>query len=225
MITPVLQTPIPLDPVRQQITPTPPIDPPAPPRPADQPLQASESTKDKFNPNTNDDRNRRDQALEDQQRVETANKLRSAYLRLKDLKREAGAAADSGNASLAKEIAGEAATVAATIPVNVGIIALDAQEAARVAQQTATKAETTDDAAMNVPAALDIARAGLGSAKDVVEIAAEVPHHPVADRIAINEMRQQVLGAMADVEAIAGNVAADTPQVASPSADHIDMQA
>ncbi|MTJ80114.1 MAG: hypothetical protein F8N37_03690 [Telmatospirillum sp.] len=228
MITPVQQTPIPLDPIRQQITPTLPIEPPPPPRPADTPVQPGDSTQDNFSSRDGDGKNRRGQALDDQQKAETANKLRNAYLRLKDLKREADAAAASGNAALARDLAAEAANVASTIPASVGIMgqgpAATSESAkpfvASAGGPSPAKDETTTP---DLPAVLDIARAGLGSAKETVDIAANVPTQPVADRIAINEMRQQVLTAMANVETIANQTSSSEP--APVTTGHIDLKA
>jgi len=53
---------------------------------------------------------------------------------------------------------------------------------------------------------IDIARAGLGTARDVVDTAASIPSHPAADRASINGYKLTVLEAMAGVEAIAARV-------------------
>lgn len=219
MLTPLQQTPIPLDPVRQQITPIPPIAPLPPARPADLPIQANETAQDKFDRNSSADSGRQDQALEDQQRAETASKLRTAYLRLNELQREASAAVAAGDASLARELAGEAANVAQTIPANVGFIETAAQQ---IKAQGTSKAEVED--LVNVPAALDLARAGLGTAKDVVDTVASAPQHPLPDRIAIVDMRHQVLDAMASVEEIATRYA-DSQTSAPDNAVHVDLNA
>lgn len=220
MITPLQQTPLPLDPVRQQITPTPPVEPPPPLRQPDTPVQASDSSQDTFNQTSEDNRDNRHAAdLTAQQRIETFGKLRSAYLRLNELQREAGAALASGNASLAKELAAEAAGVAQTIPASVGFLQMTSQ----VSTASPASDSTTE---VDLPASFDIARAGLGAAKDVIETAASIPYHPVADRIAINGMRHQVLDAMAGVENIAAQAAAF--QAAAAPAEktaHVDFKA
>jgi hypothetical protein len=224
MLTPLQQTPIPLDPVRQQITPTPPLEPPAPQRLADVPIQAADRPQDKFNPKNDKRGGRRDQAQEDRQRAETANKLRSAYLRLNELQQQAGAAFAAGDAMRAKELAAEAAQVAQTIPSNVGIIELQAQE--NSIGNAANAAGEDELPALDMPAALDLARAGLGAAKTVVDSAADIPHHPVEDRIAIGGMKHQVLTAMADVETIAARVSdAQPPVVTFSRTGHIDVRA
>jgi hypothetical protein len=233
MITPLQQTPIPLDPIRQQITPTTvPIEPPPPPPPTQMPVQASDATQDKFDPQSGDDRNRRGQGLDDRQKAEYASKLRTAYLRLKDLKREADAAAASGDAALARDLAAEAANVASTIPATVGIIEESSRwEPVQSSPSTATTAGTAAATAdptpveMDVSSALGIARDGLGSAKDTVDIAAGVPRQPVVDRLAINEMRQQVLTAMASVETIATRASDTTAQATVGTNAHVDVRA
>ncbi len=215
MITPLQQTPIPLDPMRQQITPTPPVAPPPPPRQPDAPVKAADSSQDRFSQTSEDNRDNQHAAdLTAQQRTETFGKLRSAYLRLHELQHEANAALASGNASLAKELASEAAGVAQTIPASVGILQLSFQESA-----PAVPAE------IDLPTSFEIARAGLGAAKDVVESAASIPYHPIEDRIAINAMRHQILDAMAGVENIAAKMAAHpTAPVAAEKPQHIDLK-
>ncbi|PKU21607.1 hypothetical protein [Telmatospirillum siberiense] len=219
MITPVQQTPLPLDPIRQQITPTPPVAPPPPPSLAETPIRAADSSQDKFSPE--DDGNRDEQRsndLTEQQRNETVGKLRSAYLRLHELQREANTAYASGNATRAKELASEAAGVAQSIPASVGFL----QPAVAVLSQGS-------EGISSVAATFDVAREGLSTAKDVVDTAASIPYHPVADRIAINGMRLQVLDAMAGVEDLAAKTA---EAVAAASADtltalnqHLDVKA
>lgn len=220
MITPVQQTPIPLDPMRQQITPAPPIAPPAPARLPDTPVQAADSAQDKFNPKSEDNRGQQyEQELTDQQRTDTMSKLRAAYLRLHELQHDVNSAFAAGDASRAKELAAEAAEVAQTIPASVGILQLSAQD--NESAPSASGGGNGSDAPQTT--SFDIARAGLGAAKEVIEIAASIPYHPVEDRIAINGMRHQILDAMAGVEDIAAKVAA--PIAAPEDTPHIDFKA
>jgi hypothetical protein len=220
MLSPLQQTPLPLDPVRQQITPTPPVAPPAPPGPAETPVKAADSSQDKFNPKSQDERSsRQEQALTEQQRADIVSKLRNAFLRLNELQREANAAVTAGDASHAKALAAEAAEVAQTIPASVGILQLVAQESASSRSQSL---QTGDNSSLST---FDIARVGLGTAKDVVETAASIPYHPIADRIAIDGMRHQILDAMAEVEAIASTAAAPRATVQTDGAQHIDVKA
>jgi hypothetical protein len=219
MITPLQQTPLPIDPIRQQITPTPPIAPPAPPGLAETPVKAADNAQDKFNAKDQQDQNnRRRQALTEEQRAETIGKLRNAYLRLTELQREADAAVTAGNASYAKELAAQAADVAQTIPASVGIL--------QAAEQSAPQSPSESDNGGSVMSTFDIARAGLGTAKDLIEMVASIPYHPIADRIAIDSMRHQVINAMADVETIASNAAATLLAVArTVDPRHIDVKA
>ncbi|HXP95727.1 MAG TPA: hypothetical protein VN809_03380 [Telmatospirillum sp.] len=220
MLSPLQQTPLPLDPVRQQITPTPPVAPPAPPGPAETPVKAADSSQDKFNPKSQDERSsRQEQALTEQQRAEIVSKLRNAFLRLNELQREASAAVTAGDASHAKALAAEAAEVAQTIPASVGILQLVAQESASSRSQSI---QTGDNSALST---FDIARVGLGTAKGVVDAAASIPYHPIADRIALDGMRHQVLDAMAEVEAIASTATSSRATVQADSAQHIDVKA
>ena len=53
---------------------------------------------------------------------------------------------------------------------------------------------------------IDVARAGLGTARDVVDTAASIPSHPAADRASIIGYKRTVLEAIAGVEAIAARV-------------------
>jgi hypothetical protein len=219
MITPLQQTPLPLDPMRQQITPAPPIAPPPPPRQPDTPLQATDSSQDKFDSKSGDgSSDQRDAERLDQQRTSSEGKLRSAYLRLHELQREVSSALASGSASLAKALAAEATEVAQSIPANVGVIQVSAQEST---QQMPPDDTTT----LSLSASFDIARDGLGTARDVVESAASIPYHPVADRIAINAMRQQVLEAMAGVEHIAAMAAAAQTGASAEAVPRLDVKA
>ncbi len=210
MLTPVQQTPLPLEPARQQITPTPPVEPPPPMPVAQAPLQPPSNPQDQFNPQSGSGgRSPQDRAQEDQQQAETAGKMRLAWARLNQLQELATEAASSGNAHRAMEVAMEAAAVASDIrdlasglPI-ISVGAIDAV-AEQLAQQQSSGGGTSAAAA---PTILDSARAGLGTAKNVVDMAASVPYHPVEDRIAINGLRHQVLDAMAGVEAIAARIA------------------
>lgn len=209
MITPLQQTPLPLDPVRQQITPTPPIAPPPPPSLPDTPVSAADSSQDKFDPQDEESRDEgQGSQLTDQQRGETLGKLRSACLRLHELQREATSAFASGNASLAKELAAEATEVAQSIPASVGFLQPTSSELTQMAT-------LNGESASRLPATFDVARDGLGAAKDVVDTAAGIPYHPVEDRIAINSMRHQVLDAMAGVEDLATKAAEALARVKS----------
>lgn len=234
MLTPVQATPIPLEPARQQLTPPLPEPPPPPPPQAEMPLQASDTPQDKFEQDGGQWKNREDQAQQDQQRAEAVGKMRLAWARLNELRMQAGAALRAGDAARAKVVAQEAAMVASDIRdlatslpvVNVGAIQAAADQLAQLPQQSNLAASAVPaPVTIDVPAALDTARAGLGTAKEVVDTAASIPYHPVEDRIAITAMRHQVMDAMAGVEAVAAKVAdANTPPTRSP-AGQIDIKA
>jgi hypothetical protein len=224
MLTPVQQTPLPLDPARQQITPSPPVAAPAPPRAADVPVQPSTAPKDKFNPK-DADRGSSGQyrARDNQKRAAIAGKLRAAYQRLIQLQTSAWAALKAGDAQWAKEAAQEAAYVATTIyetatalPVSdIDSIVLEANRL--VSSSAATGGDSSGSSSFSagdsnagdtsVPTSLDIAWAGLGVAKDVMDTAASVPTQPFEDRVAISAMKKTVLGAMAGVETFAAKLA------------------
>jgi len=76
---------------------------------------------------------------------------------------------------------------------------------------------------------LDIARSGLGAAKDVVDTAAAVPQQPIENSRAIDSYMNTVMDAMAGVEAIASTAsdtaAAQTAASAASSSGHIDINA
>lgn len=71
---------------------------------------------------------------------------------------------------------------------------------------------------------IDLARAGLGTARDIVDTAASIPSHPAADRASISGYKQTVLNAMAGVEAIAARLLGVNTATAA-SSTLIDIQA
>lgn len=234
MLIPVQQTPIPFDPARQALTPPPPPEPPPPPRPADVPIQAGDTPQDQFSANANG-RGSGQSPADDQQRAAAADKLRSAYARLTQLQIDATAALQSGDAGRAKEVAQEAAqvaefirTTAYTLPMsNVGAIQAAADQLASHVQLGSAGGQlpALEGGGSGVTAALDTARAGLGTAKTVVDTAASLPHHPEPDRLEINVLRKQVIDAMASVEAIAAAFAGPSQPSGSLSKTHVDIRA
>ncbi len=227
MLTPVQQTPLPLEPARQQITPTPPVEPPPPMPVAQAPLQPSANNQDQFDPQTGTGgRSPQDRAQEDQQQAESASKMRVAWARLNQLQELATEAASSGDANRAKEVALEAAAVASDIrdlAAGLPIVSVGAIDV--VADQLAQKQLAADGSTVDIASTLDAARAGLGTAKNVVDTAASIPYHPVEDRIAINGLRHQVLDAMAGVEAIAAQVADASTPLRPAAAARYDIKA
>ena len=71
---------------------------------------------------------------------------------------------------------------------------------------------------------IDLARAGLGAAYEVVDTAASLPSHAAPDRATINGYKQTVLAAMAGVEALAARVLGVSPAPSS-GATIIDIRA
>jgi len=71
---------------------------------------------------------------------------------------------------------------------------------------------------------IDLARAGLGTAYDVVDTAASLPSHAAPDRATINGYKQTVLAAIAGVEALAARVRG-VSAAPSSAASVIDIRA
>jgi hypothetical protein len=236
----VQQSPLPFDPARQQFTPPQPVVSPSPPRPAEVPVQATATPKDKFSKNQGDQGDDSGKAYDNQQQAATAGKLRAAYLRLTELQREAAAALNAGNAKRAKEVAQEAAEVAQSIhaqtsamPISdLGAIEVQADQmiassssGGSAAAPASSGSSTGSTVTITVSGVIDLARDGLGTAKDVVDTASMLPQHPIEDRIALSGMRQTVLAAMAGVEAIAAKVAEQAAQgSASKASNRIDIR-
>jgi len=232
MLTPIQNSPLPLEPVRQQITPQVPVQAPAPPPVAEVPVQASANPKDKFTPNDGG-RNSggRDSGEEQQQQSQIADQLRAAYEQLTQLQQAAAQALEAGDAQRAKEVAQQAAQVANTIQSTVGLIpnadfgaiAVAAQQQLQDSQSQSVSGGGTS---LDVPAALDTARAGLGTAMSVVNSATSVPGQPTQNLTALDGMRRQVLDAMAGLEAVAARiVSVRTVSSGSGSTTHVNIVA
>lgn len=80
------------------------------------------------------------------------------------------------------------------------------------------------DTAVSPGTVIELARASLGTARDIVDTAASIPSHPVADRVSISGYKQTVLQAMAGVEAIAARLLGVTT-ASSSSPGRIDIRA
>lgn len=188
MLGPLQQFPMPIDPLRQQMTPPVPTPPPQVVVPPGlQPLPPGDSGKDQFSrkqEEQSEDAAERE-ARRQQQRQEALRAYNSAWARLYALQQIARSALGQGDGPQAREAAVEAAAVAISI------------------RDLANELPGVSAGAIDVPAALDSARSGVSAAKDVVDIATSYPAHPVEDRIAINGARHQVIEAMAGVEAVA----------------------
>ncbi len=71
---------------------------------------------------------------------------------------------------------------------------------------------------------IELARASLGTARDIVDTAASIPSHPAADRASISGYKQTVLQAMAGVEAIAARLLG-VATASSGSTGRVDIRA
>ncbi|HIJ63728.1 MAG TPA: hypothetical protein HPQ04_13630 [Rhodospirillaceae bacterium] len=195
-------------------------------------MQPGATAKDKFNPNDGG-RNSggRDNAEQEQQKALIADSLHAAYERLTQLQQAASQALQAGDARLAKEAAQEAAQVASTIQNTVGQLPLvDFSAIAIAAQQmqqsqAASPGSATTSVSIDLPAVLDTARAGLGTAISVVDTAASIPNQQTQDRVALDGMRQQVLNAMAGLEIVAAKITDAQPAPRSGGTKRVDIKA
>ncbi|HIJ39188.1 MAG TPA: hypothetical protein HPP80_09870 [Rhodospirillaceae bacterium] len=238
MLTPIQQTSLPVDPFRQHVTPPPPIPAPPPLPHSDIPVQPGATPKDKFlNRDGGGGSGGQSAADKEEQRLEAADRLRAAYIRLQQLQEAAGQALRAGDAQQAKQVAEEAAQVATTIrdtadtlPItNVGAIVAAANQMQSSAPSPSPNGSDGSGSGSggSIPGGgtdpIDTARAGLGAAKNVVDTAASLPQHGAADLAAFQDMRQQVLNAMAGVEVVAAKIA-DARQPPQPgSTGRVDI--
>jgi len=207
MIGPVQNTSLPLEPARQQLTPHQPVvTPPPQPPVAEQPIAASTTPKDKFagkdGEKDNDDA---DTKRQQQQQYAATRALNSAWVRLTALQQLAREALSVGNGPQAREAAMEAASVAAGI------------------RDMANTLPGVSVGMVDIPAAIDSARLGVGTAMSVIDLADAIPHHPVEDRQAITGARHQVIEAMAGVEAVAAELLPSVPEL--PANTRLDVKA
>jgi hypothetical protein len=210
MIGPIQNTPLPLEPARQQLTPHPPAatQPPQPLPVAEQPLPPSNPHKDKFGARDGEQDN--DEAMtrrQQQQQYQATRELNSAWARLTALQQIARQALGAGDGPQAKEAAVEAAAVAASI------------------RDMADTLPGISVGMIDIPTAIDDARTGVDAAMQVVELAGSIPHHPAEDRQAINGARTQVVEAMAGVEAIAAELLPSPQRLSVVSAAKLDLKA
>ena len=207
MLGPLQHLPMPVDPVRQQMTPPVPTPPPQVVTPAGlQPLPPSDSGKDQFSrkqEEESEDAAERE-ARRQQQRQDALRAYNSAWARLYALQQIAHSALGEGNGPQAREAAVEVAAVAVSI------------------RELADQLPGVSAGAIDLPAALQSARSGVAAAKSVVETAIAYPAHPVEDRIVLNGARHQVIEAMAGVEAVAVEVM--TPGGVSALPAHFDVK-
>lgn len=231
LVNPVQQTPLAFDPARQVLSPPAPVDVQPQPQPATTPIQQGDTPQDKFQPRDGRGGNQQDGGTSDGEKAALADQLHNAYLRLQQLQQQANQALLAGDARGARDAAQEAAQVAVTIQsatgsspdVALSSIELAAQQISqRDASQNSGQGSSSNDGSFGAsPApgepgssgdnsapstAIDLARAGLGTASDVVDTAASIPSQPAPDRSAIDGYKRTVQAAAAAVEAIAARV-------------------
>ncbi len=250
LVNPVQQTPLAFDPARQVLSPPAPVDLQPQPQPATPAVQQGDTPQDKFQPRDGRGGNQQDGGTSDQEKAAAAEQIQNAYVRLQQLKQQANQALLAGDARGARDAAQEAAQVAVTIQ-NVtgsspdfalGSVELAAQQISQhdastdsgqdggtsdsgsSGQGAPIAGQSSSDDSGQPQTALDLARAGLGTANDVVDAAASVPSQPAPDRSAISGYKRTVLAAIAGVEAIAAR-AQSGHHVPSSSHTVIDIRA
>lgn len=247
MLTPIEQTPsLVYDPARQQIMPA--VVVPTQPTtvPPDAPVQKSEGSS---TPQDYQSGKRRgnELAYEQREQAEAAQKLRAAWAYLQQLKSQAAQAIAGGSASSARRYALDAADVASSIelitlqtpfardagtrssimaipsdswmPPSIPASLDDAQNLA------SAPAEVTSDAS-DAQTVVQLARYGLGSARDVVADAGTLSHYSAEERSAVDSSMRKVISAMASVEALASRlVLAESEAKAAVDSARIDVTA
>lgn len=246
LVNPVQQSAFAYDPARQVLSPPAPIDAQPQTVPANAPIQQGDTPQDKFQPRDGGGGNQQDGGTSDQEKAANAEQLHNAWVRLQQLKQEANQALLAGDARGARDAAQEAAQVAVSIQsitgsspdVSLGPIEVAAQQiSARDATQTSPgqgggPSSGSDDHSQDQDGAsggaagtvIDLARAGLGTANDVVDTAASVPSQPAGDLASIHGYKQTVLRAIAGVEAIAARVLGHS-SVSTSGASRVDIRA
>ncbi len=234
-ITPVQQTPLPFEPARQQLTPPPPVNPTPAPQPATPAVTQSATPQDKFQQGGGGGSGGQSgSAATDQQQQAVTQQLQAAYQQLQQLKQQASQALAAGDSKAATQAAQEAAQVAVSIEnitgaaPDVGLAAIEI-EVQQISAQNSTSSQSSTPSQLAAvgeqPTVIDLARAGLGTANDVVDTAASVPTHQVADRQSISGYKQTVLQAMAGVEAIAARLLGTSGSASAGSTATVDISA
>jgi len=226
LVNPIQQTPLAYDAARQVLTPPAPAELPPQTPPATAPVQQGDTPQDKFKPRDGRGGNQQDGGTSDQEKAAIAEQLHDAWLRLQQLQEQANQALLAGDARGAKDAAEQAAEVATSIQNVTGsspnvalgpiVVAADQLSQHDATDGSSTPGDPSDGSAPGSGGAsggpsdpgtvIDLARAGLSAASDVVDTAASIPSHPAADRISINGYKRTVQQAIAGVEAIAARV-------------------
>lgn len=242
MITPIEQSPnLVFDPARQQITPPPVIQPQPLPALTETPLRESTpSNKQNFGSSGGGDK-----APEQRAQSQTAQKLRAAWAYLQQLKAEVAMALSGGYADNAKRAALKVADVASSIetlsmqipvsgdeqvltanswlpPSFIGVAETGGTSVAPTPSPSNYSAEKENSS----PAVLiDLARSGLGAAKEVIIEAASAPQFTEKDRVDINALMQRVLNSMAAVEQIAARLPLEPGAQTAAAPNRVDFEA
>ena len=242
MITPIEQSPnLVFDPARQQITPPPVIQPQPLAALAETPLRESTpSNKQNFGSGGGGDK-----APEQQAQSQTAQKLRAAWAYLQQLKAEVAMALSGGYADNAKRAALKVADVASSIEALSMQIPISGDEQVPTANfwlppsfigvdetggtsvAPVPSLSTYSDEKENISPAflIDLARSGLGAAKEVVIEAASSPQFTEEDRADINALMQRVLNSMATVEQIASRLPLEPGAQSTAVSSRVDFEA
>lgn len=249
MITPIEQSPnLVFDPARQQITPPPVIQPQPLPALTETPVrESSSSNKQNFGSDGGGDKTPEQQAQSD-----TAQKLRAAWAYLQQLKSEVSMALSGGYADNVKRAALKAAEVASSIvtlsmqiPVSGGEQVMttnawlppsfvgmtdDGQTNSFAAPSSSDATVASSDSfsgtgTVSAVSLVDLARGGLGAAKEVIVEAASAPQFTANDRVDINALMQRVLNSMAVVEQIAERLPLEPGTQTAAVPNRVDFEA
>lgn len=171
-----------------------------------------------------------DSGDQQQQNAQASQKLSAAWSALAQLKSQAAAAISSGNGALARELASQAAGMAGSIRDIVDSVGGSASAGAQSALQEASSVgagSVSSGGGGSAPTTpVDLARAGLSAAKDVVDSALQMPQSSQADWTTLSSQQKDVQSAMAGVEAIAAQNSAATSVVSGYSAHSlVDIKA
>ena len=180
-----------------------------------------------------------------QQQSSASHRLGAAWSTLSQLKHQASAALSSVNVSAARELAAEAAGIAGSIRDLVSSAGAGATAGADSALQEADAVSAEAPAGLNSGSAssstsagsggstagqgtspIDLARASLGAAKDVIDTALQQPSLSESDQNALVSQQQTVTSAMVSVETVAAQQNAGSVLVTSYAAHSlVDIKA
>jgi len=162
-----------------------------------------------------------------QDQSNASQRLGAAWSTLAQLKHQATAALSSGNVSMARELASEAASIAGSIRDLVSTAGAGATAGADSALQEASAVSSEDPvgeaaasaATVSQPSSgqgtspIDLARAGLSAANDVIDSALQQPTLTTSDQNALLAQQQMIASAMVTVETAASHQSAGSELV------------